>query len=153
ATRWRFLPLPDRDAAVVERLRDRERYPQAEALSAVWAQARAARAWDGPPMMLHGDLHPGNVLLADGGSLAGVIDFGDVGAGDPAVDLAVGWLMFDAGARHRFMGAFGSAVDGDTWLRARGWALILSTALLSNSDDNPRMFAVGEFGIRQLLEG
>ena len=150
---FRGVPLLDRDAAVVERLRDRGRYPQAAALRAVWAQARAANAWDGPPMMLHGDLHPGNVLLADGGSLAGVIDFGDVGAGDPAVDLAVGWLMFDAGARHRFMGAFGAAVDGDTWMRARGWALILSTALLSNSDDNPRMFAVGEFGIRQILEG
>lgn len=150
---FRGVPLLDRDSAVVERLGDRDRYPQAAALKAVWAQARAAQPWDGPPMMLHGDLHPGNVLLADGGSLAGVIDFGDVGAGDPAVDLAVGWLMFDAGARRRFMGALGPEVDGDTWLRARGWALILSTALLSNSDDNPRMFSVGEFGIRQLLEG
>ncbi|MET1063672.1 MAG: phosphotransferase, partial [Arthrobacter sp.] len=119
---------------------------------AVWAQACAAKAWDGPPMMLHGDLHPGNVLLAGGGSLAGVIDFGDVGAGDPAVDLAVGWLMFDAGTRRRFMGALGLTADGDTWMRARGWALILSTALLSNSDDNPRMFDVGEFGIRQILD-
>lgn len=150
---FRGVPLPDRDAAVVERLGDRERYPQAAALKAVWAQARAAQAWDGPPMVLHGDLHPGNVLLSDGGSLAGVIDFGDVAAGDPAVDLAVGWLMFDAGARQRFMDAFGPEVDGDTWRRAQGWALILSTALLSNSDDNPRMFSVGEFGIRQLLEG
>jgi aminoglycoside phosphotransferase (APT) family kinase protein len=104
-------------------------------------------------MILHGDLHPGNILLAEDGSLAGVIDFGDVGAGDPAVDLAVGWLMFDAGARHRFMDAFGRAVDGDTWARARGWALVLSTAMLSNSDDNPRMFAVGEFGVGQILKG
>lgn len=150
---FRGVPLLERDAAVVERLGDRDRYPQAAALSAVWAQARAAKAWDGPPTMLHGDLHPGNILLTDNGSLAGVIDFGDVGAGDPAVDLAVGWLMFDAGARRRFMGALGPAADGDTWLRARGWALILSTALLSNSDDNPRMFSVGEFGIRQLLAG
>jgi aminoglycoside phosphotransferase (APT) family kinase protein len=149
----RGVPLADRHAVVVERLGDRGRYPQAAALGAVWAQACAARAWDGPPMMLHGDLHPGNILLAADGSLAGVIDFGDVGAGDPAVDLAVGWLMFDAGARHRFKSAFGPAVEGDTWLRARGWALILSTAMVSNSDDNPRMFAVGEFGIRQVLEG
>ena len=60
--------------------------------------------------------------------------------------------MFDAGTRHRFMGAFGSAADGDTWMRARGWALILSTAMLSNSDDNSRMFAIGKFGIRQILD-
>lgn len=149
----RGVPLLDRDTVVVGRLRDGERFPQAAALRAVWAQTCAAKVWDSPPLMLHGDLHPGNVPLTEGGSLAGVIDFGDVGAGDPAVDLAVGWLMFDAGARHRFMDAFGPAVDGDTWTRARGWALILSTALLSNSDDNPRMFSVGEFGIRQILEG
>ena len=97
-----------------------------------------------PPTMLHGDLHPGNILLADDGSLAGVIDFGDVGAGDPAVDMAVGWLMFDAGARRRFTRAFGPAVDADTWARAPGWALNLSTAMLGNSDDNPRMFAVAK---------
>jgi aminoglycoside phosphotransferase (APT) family kinase protein len=150
---FRGVPLTDRDPAVVQRLGDRERYPQAAALRTIWAQALAAKAWDGPPTMLHGDLHPGNILLADDGSLAGVIDFGDVGAGDPAVDLAVGWLMFDAGARRRFTRAFGPAVDADTWARARGWALNLSTAMLSNSDDNPRMFAVGECGLRQVLEG
>lgn len=149
----RGVPLMDRNAAVSERLGDRDRYPRAPELKAVWAQACAAPAWDGPAMMLHGDLHPGNILLAADGALAGVIDFGDVGAGDPAVDLAVGWLMFDAGPRRRFMGAFGPSVDGDTWARARGWALVLSTAMLSNSDDNPRMFSVGEFGIRQVLAG
>ncbi|WP_264355190.1 aminoglycoside phosphotransferase family protein [Pseudarthrobacter sp. MM222] len=150
---FRGVPLTDSGTVLVERLGDHERYPQAAALRAVWAHACAAKPWDGPPMMLHGDLHPGNILLADRGSLAGVIDFGDVGAGDPAVDLAVGWLMFDAGTRHRFMGAFGAAVEADTWMRARGWALILSTAMLSNSDDNPRMFSVGKFGIGQILDG
>ncbi len=72
---------------------------------------------------------------------------------DAAVDLAAGWLMFDAAARRRFIAALGPSADRDTWMRARGWALVLSTARLSNSDDNPRMFAVGKFGISQLLEG
>lgn len=149
----RGVPLMDRNAVVLERLADRERYPQAVDLKVLWAGACAAAAWDGPAVMLHGDLHPANILLAADGTLSGVIDFGDVGAGDPAVDLAVGWLMFDAGSRQRFVGAFGSAVDRETWTRARGWALVLSTAMLSNSDDNPRMFSVGEFGIAQVLEG
>jgi aminoglycoside phosphotransferase (APT) family kinase protein len=147
----RGVPLADRGPAVLERLADRKRYPRAAALEAVWAGACAAKAWNGPAMMLHGDLHPGNILLSPGGSLVGVIDFGDVGAGDPAADLAVAWLMFDAVARRRFMDTFGSGVDSDTWMRARGWALNVSTAMLSNSDDNPRMYGVGEFGIRQVL--
>ncbi|MFE4544328.1 aminoglycoside phosphotransferase family protein [Arthrobacter sp. NPDC056727] len=149
----RGVPLVDRNAVVLGRLADRRRYPRTAELEAAWAEACAAAAWDGPAMMLHGDLHPANILLAADGTLSGVIDFGDVGAGDPAVDLAVGWLMFDAGARQRFIGALGAAVDGDTWARARGWALVLSTAMVSNSDDNPRMFSVGEFGIRQVLDG
>ena len=150
---FRGVPLGDRGAVVLERLEDRERYPHAAELRALWAEACAAKAWDGPAMMLHGDLHPANILLEADGSLAGVIDFGDVGAGDPAVDLAVGWLTFDAGARKRFIGAFGPSTDRDTWVRARGWALVLSTAMVSNSDDNPRMLAAGEFGMRQVLEG
>jgi len=35
----------------------------------------------GPPLWLHGDLHPGNVLVSDG-CLSGVIDFGDLTSGD-----------------------------------------------------------------------
>lgn len=148
----RGVPLIHRDVDVRERLRDKDRYPRAAELETVWANACAADPWDGPAMLLHGDLHPGNILLDGTGSMAGVIDFGDVGAGDPAVDLAAGWLMFDAGARRSFIAAVGPsggpAVDRDAWTRARGWALVLSTAMLSNSDDNPRMFSVGEFGVR-----
>ena len=50
---------------------------------AVWDDAVAAPAWEGPPVWVHGDLHPANVVVADG-TLAGVVDFGDLFVGDVA---------------------------------------------------------------------
>jgi hypothetical protein len=52
----------------------------------------AAPGWAGPALWLHGDLHPANVLTADG-TICGVIDFGDLFAGDPACDLAAAWIL------------------------------------------------------------
>lgn len=147
----RGVPLATRSGAVIDRLNDSGRYPQAAQLRTIWAEACQAPPWDGPALWLHGDLHPANVLLRPDGRLAAVVDFGDLGVGDPAVDLAVAWLMFDGGARRRFMAAFGAAVDAATWTRSRGWAVVLATAMVSFSDDNPRMARIGHFGVEQLL--
>ncbi|MGH1345747.1 MAG: phosphotransferase [Nannocystales bacterium] len=46
-------------------------------------------------VFVHGDLYDHHVLVADDARLAGVIDFGDLGVGDPACDL--GTLMDDFG--------------------------------------------------------
>ncbi|MCP2342258.1 phosphotransferase [Actinomadura rupiterrae] len=45
---------------------------------------------------MHGDLHPANVVVSDG-TLAGIVDFGDLLAGDPAWDLAAAWVLLPAG--------------------------------------------------------
>lgn len=148
---FRGVPLETRSDAVLARLNDSVRYPQAAYLRALWSEACQVPLWDGPGLWLHGDLHPANVLLRPDGHLAAVLDFGDLGAGDPAVDLAVAWLMFDVDARHRFMAAFGPTVDEHTWTRARGWAVLLATAMVSFSDDNPQMASIGHFGVEQLL--
>jgi aminoglycoside phosphotransferase (APT) family kinase protein len=71
--------------------------------------------WDGPPIWLHGDLHPFN-LVVNQGRLSAVIDFGDLCAGDPATDLAVAWMLFPLAVRSVFGDAVG--VDADTWRRA-----------------------------------
>lgn len=42
---------------------------------------------------LHGDLHPGNILVQDG-KIVGVIDWGDITSGDVATDLASIWMLF-----------------------------------------------------------
>jgi aminoglycoside phosphotransferase (APT) family kinase protein len=93
-----------------------------EVLREVWDDAVTAPAWIGPPTWLHGDLHPANVLTSDG-NFCGVVDFGDMCAGDPAWDLAGGWLLLPDGAIDRFHQGYSPAADAATLRRARGCAL------------------------------
>ncbi|MGH3379581.1 MAG: phosphotransferase [Actinoallomurus sp.] len=82
----------------------------------------------GPRVWLHGDLHPANVV-ADG-TLAGVVDFGELCAGDPATDLAAAWVLLPAGAAPRFLSAYANT-DEAMIRRARGWAVLRGMGLIS----------------------
>jgi aminoglycoside phosphotransferase (APT) family kinase protein len=93
-----------------------------DAVRAVWRDAVTAPPWTGPALWLHADLHPANVLTA-GGTFCGVIDFGDLCAGDPAYDLAAGWLLLPDGATDGFYAAYQPTPDTATRRRARGWAM------------------------------
>ncbi|MFC7879830.1 phosphotransferase [Isoptericola sp. NPDC057391] len=114
-----------------------------EPVRAVWQDAVAAPAWDGPAVWLHADLHPANVLTADG-ALSGVIDFGDLCAGDPAYDLAGAWRLLPDGAVDRFHDAYrgpdGGPADRATRRRARGWAAAtaLGGLIVGNAGDEGR---------------
>ncbi|MFJ5611914.1 aminoglycoside phosphotransferase family protein [Streptomyces sp. NPDC093221] len=95
----------------------------------VWADAVAAPESTAPPTWLHGDLHPANVVVTDG-TLAGVIDFGELCAGDAANDLGAAWLLLPAGAAPRFFAAYGRT-DPATIRRARGYAVRATLGLIS----------------------
>lgn len=86
---------------------------------AVWEAAVAADRWAEPPVWVHGDLLPGNVVVQDG-VLAGVIDWSAAGLGDPACDTMLGWAM-PSPARLEYREALG--VDDATWARGRGWTV------------------------------
>ncbi|GAA2095718.1 aminoglycoside phosphotransferase family protein [Actinomadura alba] len=103
-------------------------YADADAAWEVSERAIAAPAWQGAPLWLHGDLHPANVVVRDG-MLAGVIDFGDMCAGDPATDLSAAWILLPAGAASRFFDAYELA-DEATITRARGWAVLRALGLI-----------------------
>ncbi|MFD6162941.1 aminoglycoside phosphotransferase family protein [Nocardia sp. NPDC060256] len=95
----------------------------------VWEAAVSAPAWAGTPVWLHGDLHPANVVVS-GGTLAGVIDFGELCAGDPANDLAAAWLLLPTGGAARFLETYANA-DTTMVRRARGWAVLHAASLIS----------------------
>jgi len=104
--------------------------PDPDAVRAIWEDAAAAPDWAGPAGWLHADLHPANVLTA-GGSFCGVIDFGDLCAGDPACDLAAAWILLPDGAVDRFHDAYQPVADPETLRRARGWAVLKALACIS----------------------
>ena len=121
----RGVPPARRDAATREAIRDLAGLVDTDLVTAAWEHALAAPVWDGPPVWAHGDLSPGNLLVADG-VVTAVIDFSGVGVGDPACDLLVAWNLLVGDARTAFRAALG--VDDAQWARGRGWAL--SVALL-----------------------
>ncbi len=93
-----------------------------------WEQGVAAGPWQDGPVWIHGDLHPANVVVSDG-TLSGVIDFGEMCAGDPATDLAAAWLLLPAGTAARFFDAYANADDA-TIQRARAWAVLRAHHLI-----------------------
>lgn len=153
----RGRPLTTRASAFSDRLallRDRGAIGERveTVLSEAWTAGVRAPQWNAPPVWIHGDLHPGN-LVADGPALRGLIDFGDVTGGDPAYDLAVAWLAFERRGRDRFIAATAARYDQATWIRARAWAAAVAVMLLANSDDEPDYAALGRESAIELAEG
>jgi aminoglycoside phosphotransferase (APT) family kinase protein len=150
----RGVPLAERTAVVTENLGIVGGMVDRGAAVRAWQAALATPAWGGAPVWLHGDLHPANILVHRG-RVSGVIDFGDITAGDPAADLSVAWMLLPADCRSAFRDAYradgGHAGSDDTWARARGWALALSLAFLAHSADNPLIAAIGRRTIGAVL--
>jgi aminoglycoside phosphotransferase (APT) family kinase protein len=129
------------------------------AITRTWEAALAAPTWDAPPVWLHGDPHPANILVCDG-RVSAVIDFGDITAGDPATDLSLAWMMLPADCHDAFRAACREALgdapsatsaDDALWLRARGWALNFSLVFLAHSADNPQLHAIGRSTLAAVL--
>lgn len=92
----------------------------ARAVTRLWEECLEGAADDVTPVLVHGDLIPGNLLMADG-RLTAVLDWGAFGAGDPAQDLNPTWSVLDTVGAAAFREALD--VDESSWLRARGFAL------------------------------
>ena len=119
----RGVPLQERDADTRTAIAALNGLIDSIAVGNAWESTLAVPMWSGPPVWIHGDISPGNILLVDG-RLNSVIDFGVMGIGDPACDLIVAWNLLPASAREVFRSE--SQVDDFTWKRGRGWALSIA---------------------------
>ncbi|ELP70296.1 phosphotransferase [Streptomyces turgidiscabies] len=110
--------------------------PDPDAVPAVREDA-AAPHWTGPALWLHGDPHPANVLTPDG-ALCGVIDFGDLCAGDPPCDLAAPRIPQPDGTADRLYGAYRPTPDAATLRGPRGCAVLRALSGILMADANVR---------------
>jgi aminoglycoside phosphotransferase (APT) family kinase protein len=116
---------------------------------AAWERALEAPAWDGTPVWIHTDLLRPNLLVRDG-RIGAVIDFGGVGAGDPAADVIAAWSVFGQRGRAAFRAALD--VDDGTWNRARGYALHQAAMIIPYYRvSNPGFAALAERTVSEVL--
>lgn len=148
---FRGVPLRRRDAQDLERrLQTMEEGLSADALTALrelWTQGLDSPEWE-RPVWLHGDLHPGNMLVR-GGEITGIIDWGDLTAGDPATDLAAVWMLLPGREdRRSFWAAYGA--HETLMARARAWAVLFGVTLATSRESTHER--VGRVTLRRLLQ-
>ncbi len=99
--------------------------------------------------LIHGDPHPAN-LLVDEGRLSGIIDFGDMCAGDPATDLA-GLFMLDGIDVVAALDQYGA--DEAMRLRAAGWAAHFAVMFVAvGRTDRPSYLGIGHRTLERLAQ-
>ena len=151
---FRGIPLIGREKIFAENLVLLGGSVDGPAVTRLWQDAVSTPGWDGPPVWLHGDLHPANIIVHQG-RISGVIDFGDITAGDPATDLAAAWMLLPVSAHDRFWTTYASTAQhpagDDLRCRARGWALVFALVFLAHSADNPLMAGIGRRALEAVL--
>ena len=88
--------------------------------------------------LVHGDLYARHLLVDDAGMLSGVIDWGDVHVGHPALDLSIAHGLLPPEAHATFRAAYGP-IDEATWrlaaFRALQHATVTTTYAHATGDE------------------
>ncbi len=149
----RRADLPFRAPKIRERLQAIAPYLPDIHLSALLDRLAVTPPHAERPCWVHGDLYARHLLVADDHRLCGVIDWGDVHLGDPALDISLAFSFLPPAARPLFREAYGG-IDDAVWDRARFRALhygaTLSAYGLDVGDEEIR--AIGEYALRAVIE-
>lgn len=79
--------------------------------------------------LVHGDFYVRHLLVNENHALAGVIDWGDIHIGDPAIDLSIAHSFLPKQAHEPFKNTYGTITE-DTWRLAKLRAIFSSTYVL-----------------------
>jgi aminoglycoside phosphotransferase (APT) family kinase protein len=143
-------PLLTQDLEVQKAIKSLADVIDVDKVTKIWESCLRAPKWNRPPVWIHSDLLPANLLIQER-KLKSVIDFGMMGIGDPACDLLPAWSLFTSETREVFRSEV--KVDDATWLRGLGWALSVALIIIPyyQGGKNPGLVAVAEGMIREVM--
>jgi aminoglycoside phosphotransferase (APT) family kinase protein len=140
--------LHDHDRWVDTCLRKSEHLLDVPRLAALWEHFRELPRTTAD-VMTHGDLIPANVLVADS-RLGGILDCGDFGPADPALDVIAGWHLLGDRARAVFFAQL--RCDELETERSKAWAFEQAIGAVWYYDStNPAMSAMGRRTLRRIV--
>jgi aminoglycoside phosphotransferase (APT) family kinase protein len=133
------------------------------ALETLWDDLRVLPRGPEPDVTTHGDLIPSNVLVAADSPLGtgearlvGLLDVGESGPADPALDLVGAWHLLDDGPRTAFRtaltGESALGCDDPQWARGLAWAFEQAIGLVwYYRTSNPPFSAFGRRTLDRIL--
>lgn len=146
----RGVPLIQLEEQTSKSISELESEINIEAVSEIWQQLSNTPAWAKAPVWVHGDFLPGNILIQNN-RLSAVIDFSDVGMGDPACDLIIAWSLLNSNSRNIFRKNLEN-IDDNTWARGKGWALSIALIMLPYyKNTNPTLASLARRMIKNIL--
>jgi aminoglycoside phosphotransferase (APT) family kinase protein len=146
---YRGGSLVDRDAFTRAAIVGSAGLIDTSAATEVWESALELPQYQGARRWFHGDIKPDNILT-NRDRLTGIIDFGCLAVGDPAVDQIVAWNLLTHESRKVFRDLL--AADEDTWARGRAWALTIGLLQLPYyKESNPRLARVSKYQIGEII--
>jgi aminoglycoside phosphotransferase (APT) family kinase protein len=77
-----------------------------------WLSTMNEEQLDTPITLVHGDCHIRNILVNQEGVIAGIIDWGDMHLGNPAIDLSIAYSFLPQSGRKQFFQKYGEVSDG-----------------------------------------
>jgi aminoglycoside phosphotransferase (APT) family kinase protein len=99
-----------------------------------WLSTMKEEQPDSPITLVHGDCHIRNILVNKEGAIAGIIDWGDMHLGNPAIDLSIAYSFLPQSGREQFFQKYGEVSD-ELKMVAKFFAIYVSFILLLYGHD------------------
>jgi aminoglycoside phosphotransferase (APT) family kinase protein len=99
-----------------------------------WLSTMGETQLNPPVTLVHGDCHIRNILVNQEGIISGIIDWGDMHIGNPAIDLSIAYSFLPQSGRELFFEKYGQVSD-EIKMVAKFFAIYVSFILLLYGHD------------------